>query len=48
MPGYENEYPEGDDQGFVTLDNRFVNREEAYRLHFPDRVERDELQSDDL
>jgi hypothetical protein len=48
MPGYENEYPEGDDQGFVTLNNRFVNRKEAYRLHFPDRFERDELQSEDL
>jgi hypothetical protein len=48
MPGYENEQPSGDNQGFMTSTNRFVNRAEAYRLHFPDRTERGELQSDDL
>ncbi len=48
MPGYGSDYPEGDNQGFITLTNRFVNREEAYRLHFPNRIEPGELQSDDL
>lgn len=48
MLGYENEQPRRDDQGFVTSTNRSVNRKEAYRLHYPDRVEPDELQSDDL
>lgn len=48
MPGYENEYPHEHDQGFVTVTNRFVNREEAYRLHFLERNEPSELQSDDL
>ena len=48
MDGYEREHPHGDDQGFVTSTNRFVNRREAYRLHFPDRTEPDELRSDDL
>jgi hypothetical protein len=48
MPGYEGENPNGDDQGFVTSTNRFVNRKEAYRLHFPDLTEPGELHSDDL
>ena len=48
MLGYENEQPHGENQGFVTSANRFVNREEAYRLHFPERTEPGELQSDDL
>lgn len=48
MDGYENEEPLGEDQGFVTSTNRFVNRREAYRLHFPNRAEPDELRSDDL
>lgn len=48
MDGYHGEQPLGDDQGFVTSTNRFVNRREAYRLHFPDRTEPDELRSDDL
>ena len=48
MLGYENEQPHGENQGFVTSTNRFVNRAEAYRLHFPDRTQPDELQSDDL
>jgi hypothetical protein len=48
MLGYENEQPHGNDQGFVTSANRFVNRAEAYRLHFSERTEPDELQSDDL
>ncbi len=48
MQGYEGEQPHGDDQGFLTSTNRFVNREEAYRLHFPDSTERGELHSDDL
>jgi hypothetical protein len=48
MPGYEDESPRGADQGFITLSNRFVDRAEAYRLHFPNRVEPGELQSDDL
>jgi hypothetical protein len=48
MQGYEGEQPDGDDQGFVTSTNRFVNRLEAYRLHFPDRTEPDELHSDEL
>ncbi|SDK42703.1 hypothetical protein SAMN05444163_8084 [Bradyrhizobium ottawaense] len=48
MEGYQGEQPYGDDHGFVTSTNRFVNRREAYRLHFPDRVEPDELRSDDL
>jgi hypothetical protein len=46
--GYEGEHPRGEDQGFVTSENRFVTRREAYRLHFPDRTEADELRSDDL
>jgi hypothetical protein len=48
ISGYENEQPRGEDQGFVTSTNRFVNRHEAYRLHFPDSTEPDELHSDDL
>lgn len=48
MDGYEREQPRGNDQGFLTSNNRFVNRREAYRLHFPDRAEPDELRSDDL
>jgi hypothetical protein len=48
MQGYENEQPNGDNQGFVTSTNRFVNRREAHRLHFPDFTEPGELQSDDL
>jgi hypothetical protein len=46
--GYEGENPRGEDQGFVTSENKFVTRWEAYRLHFPDRTEADELRSDDL
>jgi hypothetical protein len=48
MDVYEGERPEGNNQGFVTRTNRFVNRKEAYRIHFPDRSEPDELRSDDL
>lgn len=48
MVGYENEQPLRENQGFLTSAHKFVNREEAYRLHFPDRTEPDELQSDDL
>jgi len=48
IDGYEGEQPLGEDQGFVTSTNRFINRGEAYRLHFPDRREPDELHSDDL
>ena len=48
MLGYECEQPRGKDQGFVTSADKFVSREEAYRLHFPNRSEPDELQSDDL
>jgi hypothetical protein len=48
MQGYEGEQPHGDDQGFVTSTNRFVNRGEAYRLHYPDFTEPGELHSDDL
>jgi hypothetical protein len=48
LDGYERERPENEDQGFVTSTCRFVNRREAYRLHFPDRTEPDELRSDDL
>jgi hypothetical protein len=48
MDGYEGEQPRGEDQGFVTSTDRFVNRREAYRLQFPDRTAPDELQSDDL
>lgn len=33
MHGYEFEQPDGQNQGFVTSTNRFVNRREAYRLH---------------
>jgi hypothetical protein len=46
--GYHGEQPQDEDQGFVTSTNRFVNRREAYWLHFPDRAEPDELRSDDL
>ena len=48
MDGYHGEQPRGDDQGFITSTNRFVSRLEAYRIHFPDRTEPDELRSDDL
>ena len=48
MSGYESEQPSGNNQGFVTSTNRFVNRADAYRLHFPDSTEPGELQSDDL
>lgn len=48
MDGYQDEQPHREDQGFITSADRFVNRQEAYRLHFPDREEPDELRSDDL
>lgn len=48
MDGYEGEQPHGENQGFVTSTGRFVNRREAYRLHFSDMTEPDELRSDDL
>lgn len=32
VPGYENERPHGDDQGFITSRNRYVNRKEALEL----------------
>jgi hypothetical protein len=48
MDGHRGEQPHGEDQGFVTSTNRFVNRREAYRLRFPYRTEPDELSSDDL
>ena len=48
MVGYDGEQPHGENQGFVTSTDRFVDRREAYRLHFPDRAEPDELRSDDL
>jgi hypothetical protein len=48
MHGYEREQPHGEDQGFVTSTNRFVNRAEVYRLHFPDFTEPGELHSDEL
>jgi len=48
MLGYECEQPSGDNQGFVTSANRFVNRSEAYQLHFPQRTDPGELRSDDL
>jgi hypothetical protein len=48
MDGYEGEEPHGENQGFVTSTGRFVNRRTAYRLHFPNRTEPDELRSDDL
>jgi hypothetical protein len=48
MQGYEGEQPSGDDQGFFTSTNRFVNREEAHRIHFPNSTEPGELHSDDL
>ena len=48
MEGYEGEQPHAEDQGFVTYADRFATRREAYRLHFPDRTEPDELHSDDL
>jgi hypothetical protein len=48
MEGYEGEQPHAEDQGFVTSADRFATRREAYRLHFPDRTEPDELHSDDL
>ncbi len=31
-PGYETEQPFGDDQGFMTSQNRYVNRSEACRI----------------
>jgi hypothetical protein len=48
MQGYEGEQPHGDNQGFLTSTNRFVNRVDAHRLHFPDSAEPGELHSDDL
>lgn len=32
VPGYENERPHGDDQGFITSRNRYVSREEAMQI----------------
>lgn len=32
MPAYQGERPYGDDQGFITSRNRYVNRTEAARL----------------
>lgn len=32
IPGYEDERPHGDDQGFLTSKSCYVSRKEAYRL----------------
>lgn len=59
IPGYEDERPHGDDQGFITSTNRYVNRKEAYKIFVEsgavsvDEKEhpmkgRDELFSEDL
>jgi hypothetical protein len=48
MEGYEREKPKGENQGFITSCNRFVTRREAYCIHFPERVEAEELTSEDL
>lgn len=32
MPAYEDERPHGDDQGFITSKNRYVNCEEGMRI----------------
>lgn len=59
IPGYEDERPHGDDQGFLTSKNRYVNREEAYRIFVESgavsvdeeqhpMASRDELYSEDL
>lgn len=32
MPGYDGERPYGDDQGFITSKNRYVNRKEGLAL----------------
>lgn len=48
MDGYESKQPRGQRHGFITSADRYVNRREAYRLHFPDRAEQGELYSDDL
>lgn len=32
IPGYEHERPWGDNQGFITSKNRYVTREEGYRI----------------
>ncbi len=48
IPGHESEQPSESNQGFVTSTNRFVNRDEAFRLHFPHSTELSELESVDL
>lgn len=32
IPGYERERPYGDNQGFITSKNRYVNRKEGYEI----------------
>lgn len=58
MPGKEYEYGNGDTQGFITSYNRYVTREEGYRLQIEagiksadrtgDYVCKGELYSEDL
>lgn len=59
VPGYENERPSGDDQGFITSHNRYVNRKEAMQIFKESGavsadekqhpiIDRDELYSEDL
>lgn len=56
IPGYEDERPYGDDQGFITSENRYVNREEGLRIqraagiesHDPGGYRGGELYSEDL
>ncbi len=56
MPGYEGERPHGDDQGFITSRNRYVNRYEAMELQLaagiksadPGGYRHEELFSEDL
>lgn len=56
MPGYEDERPHGDDQGFITSKNRYVTREEGMKIqiaagipsHDPGGYRGKELFSEDL
>jgi len=39
VPGYEDERPYGDDQGFITSRNRYVTRKEGYELQIAAGIE---------
>lgn len=54
MPGYEDERPYGDDQGFITSEDRYVTRSEGLKIQLEAGIESansgyiEELYSEDL